>query len=54
MKNYDEVVGIDVSKKRVDASCHLAQQHCVFSNDVKGYESMLNWVAKQTKGVLCI
>ena len=26
-------------------------QHRVFTNDVKGYQSMLNWVVKQTKGV---
>jgi len=51
MKNFEEVVGIDVSKKTIDASCHLAQQHRVFSNDIKGYQSMLNWVTKQTKGV---
>jgi len=51
MKNYEEAVGIDVSKKTIDVSCHLAQQHRVFTNDVKGYQSMLNWVIKQTKGV---
>ncbi len=51
MKNYEEVVGIDVSKKTIDVSCHLAQQHHVFTNDVKGYQSMINWVFKQTKGV---
>ncbi|WP_303317871.1 transposase [Flavivirga abyssicola] len=49
MKNYEEAVGIDVSKKTIDASCHLAQRHRVFTNDVKGYQSMLNWTIKQTK-----
>ena len=52
MKNYEEVVGIDVSKRTIDASCHLAQQHRVFTNDVKGYQSMLNGVIKQTKAFL--
>jgi len=51
MKNYDEVVGIDVSKKTIDVSCHLCSKHKVFVNDVKGYRSMLNWVKKQTGGV---
>lgn len=51
MKNYEEVVGIDVSKKTIDASCHLSMKQGVFTNDVKGFQSMLNWVTKQTKGV---
>ncbi len=51
MKNYEEAVGIDVSKKTIDVSCHLAQQHRVFTNDVKGYHSMVIWVKKKTKGV---
>ena len=27
MKNYDEVVGIDVSKKTIDVYCYHAQVH---------------------------
>lgn len=50
MKNYEEAVGIDVSKKTIDASCHLAQVHRAFTNDVKGYRSMLDWVGRHTKG----
>ncbi len=50
MKNYEEVVGIDVSKKTIDAKCHLAGKHQVFSNEYKGYLSMLKWVKKVTKG----
>lgn len=49
MKNYEEVVGIDVSKKTLDAYCHRAQVHKVFSNDVIGYRSLLKWVLKVSK-----
>ncbi len=49
MKNYEEVVGIDVSKKTLDAYCHQAQVHKVFVNDVIGYKSLLKWVLKVTK-----
>lgn len=50
MKNYDEVVGIDVSKKTIDAHCHHAQSHREFTNDISGYKSLLKWVFKVTKG----
>lgn len=50
MKNYEEVVGIDVSKKTLDAYCHHAQVHKEFVNDVVGYKSLLKWVLKVTKG----
>ncbi|MBP1841008.1 transposase, partial [Formosa algae] len=33
MKNYDEVVGIDVSKKSIDAYCYQSQCYKVFSNE---------------------
>ena len=49
MKNYKEVVGIDVSKKTIDAFCYQAQVHKAFVNDVVGYKSLLKWVLKQTK-----
>lgn len=52
MKNYKEVVGIDVSKKTIDAYCHQAQVHKEFKNDIVGYKSLLNWVLKVSKGVL--
>jgi transposase len=51
MKNYKEVVGIDVSKKTIDAYCYQAQVHKEFKNDIVGYKSLLNWVLKATKGV---
>ncbi|APG64378.1 IS110 family transposase [Tenacibaculum todarodis] len=49
MKNYREVVGIDVSKKTIDAYCYHAQVHQEFKNDIAGYKSLLKWVLKQTK-----
>ncbi len=49
MKNYNEVVGIDVSKKTIDAYCHQAQVHKEFINDLIGYKNLINWVLKVTK-----
>jgi len=51
MKNYEEVVGIDVSKKTIDAYCYKAQVHKEFINDIVGYKSLLKWVLKTTKGI---
>lgn len=50
MKNYDEVVGIDVSKKTIDAYCYHAQVHREFANELLGYKSLIKWVLKHTKG----
>jgi transposase len=49
MKNYDEVVGIDVSKKTIDVYCHQAQVHKVFVNKISGYKSLIKWVVKVTE-----
>jgi len=49
MKNYKEVVGIDVSKKTIDAYCYHAQLHKGFVNDLIGYKSLLKWVLKVTQ-----
>ena len=49
MKNYEEVVGIDVSKKTIDAYCYQAQVHKEFVNDLIGYKRLLKWVLKETK-----
>jgi len=51
MKKYKEVVGIDVSKKTLDAYCYQTQVHKEFVNDLVGYKSLLKWVLKQTKEV---
>jgi transposase len=48
MKNHKEVVGIDVSKKTIDAYCYQAEAHQVFVNDIKGYKNLLKWVLKVT------
>ncbi|QRM89270.1 IS110 family transposase [Lacinutrix sp. WUR7] len=49
MKNYEEVVGIDVSKKTIDAYCYHGQLHKEFVNDLIGYKSLLKWVSKETQ-----
>lgn len=49
MKNYKEVVGIDVSKNTIDAYCFKAQVHKAFVNDLVGYKSLIKWVLKETK-----
>ena len=43
MKNYKEVVGIDVSKKTIDAYCHQAHTHKEFKNEISGYKSLLKY-----------
>ncbi|PZW42341.1 transposase [Mesonia algae] len=49
MKNYKEVVGIDVSKKTIDAYCYHGQVHKEFVNDIVGYKSLIKWVFKVCK-----
>lgn len=46
MKNYVDVVGIDVSKLTIDAHMHHKGQHRVFSNSGKGFKAMLLWTEK--------
>ncbi|WP_286761546.1 IS110 family transposase [Salegentibacter sp. UBA1130] len=43
MKNYQEVIGIDVSKNKLDAYGHNCSSHREFSNDVAGYKALLKW-----------
>ncbi|ARV05625.1 hypothetical protein BTO04_02440 [Polaribacter sp. SA4-10] len=40
MKNYKEVVEIDVSKKTIDAYCYQVQVSKECKNDTVGYKSM--------------
>ena len=54
MKNYEEVVGIDVSKKTLDAYCYQSQVHREFVNDIVGYKSLLKWVLKPQKELLFV
>ena len=43
MKNYSDVIGIDVSKLTIDAHIHNRLVHRVFSNTAKGYKALLFW-----------
>jgi transposase len=49
MKNYQDVVGIDVSKKTLDAYCYQSQSYKVFTNDLIGYKSLIKWTIKVSK-----
>ena len=49
MKNYEDVIGIDVSKLTLDASVHKKGEHAVFTNDRKGYIRLLTWSKKKYK-----
>jgi len=49
MKNYEDVVGIDISKKTIDAYCYQTQLHKVFVNDLSGYKSLIKWTLKVSK-----
>lgn len=46
MKNYDDVIGIDVSKLTIDAHIHQRGLHRLFSNTPKGFKALLLWVDK--------
>lgn len=46
MKNYLDVIGIDVSKLTIDAHIHNRAVHRVFSNSPKGYKALLSWVQR--------
>lgn len=44
IKQFKESVGIDVSKLTIDVFMYNLKLHCKFSNDKKGFESMLKWI----------
>lgn len=46
MKNYDDVIGIDVSKLTIDAHMHKRSLHRVFFNTPKGFKALLLWINK--------
>lgn len=46
MKNYVDVIGIDVSKQTIDAHIHYKAKHRKFSNTSKGFKALLLWVEK--------
>jgi transposase len=45
---YQEVVGIDVSKKTLDAHLHIANDHHQFENSHQGIAQLCRWCAKQS------
>jgi hypothetical protein len=49
MKNYVAVIGIDVSKLRIDAHMHHRSLHHVFSNPSKDYKALLLWTQRYLK-----
>lgn len=49
MKNYVDVIGIDVSKLTIDAHIHNRALHRVFPNTPKGYKALLHWAEKYLK-----
>jgi len=46
MKNYVDVIGIDVSKLTLDAHIHYKNKHRKFSNSSKGFKALLLWTEK--------
>tara|TARA_R110000772_G_scaffold34936_5_gene84511 strand:+ start:84 stop:326 length:243 start_codon:yes stop_codon:yes gene_type:complete len=50
MKNYDDVIGIDVSKLTIDAHIYKRGLHRVFSNTPKGYKALILWIDKYLGG----
>jgi transposase len=47
MRSKEErIVGIDVSKNKLDAVAHGSQDHTCTSNDVQGHERLLEWMEK--------
>jgi len=47
MKNYADVIGIDISKLTIDAHLHKKGSHRLFSNTTKGFIKLLFWVKKE-------
>lgn len=46
MKNYADVIGIDVSKLTIDAHIHHRGKHRVFKNTPKGFKALILWTDK--------
>jgi len=47
MKNYVDVIGIDISKLTIDAHLHKQGSHRLFANTSKGFIKLLSWVKKE-------
>jgi transposase len=53
MKQF--IIGVDVSKLKLDLHCFGHSQSLVFSNDGKGYKMLLKWVKKEvSKDLGCV
>jgi len=53
MKNYVDVIGIDVSKLTIDAHIHCRSVHRVFSNTPKGFKALALWTEKHLEEHYC-
>jgi transposase len=51
---YSETLGIDVSKRTLDAYLHQGNNHFQFSNDEKGFRSMLKWLRTNCELPQCL
>lgn len=47
MKNYVDVIGIDVSKLSIDAHIYKMSSHRLFMNNAKGFVKLLSWAKKE-------
>lgn len=50
MKKLLETLGVDVSKKTLDAHLYVADTHHQFNNNLEGFQTMIRW-AKETGAV---
>lgn len=58
MEKFTNCIGIDVSKEKLDAHDYKLKKHHIFSNDLKGYQMLLDWAVKnhakqEEKTVFC-
>lgn len=49
MKKLFETLGIDVSKKTLDAYLYVANAHHQFDNNLEGFKAMISWARKTGK-----
>lgn len=49
LKVFKESVGIDISKLTMDVCIYTKDLHKQFSNNLKGFESMLKWVKRESQ-----
>jgi transposase len=47
---FNDTVGIDVSKETIDAFIYSSQNAMVFQNTVSGYKKLIKWVLKYIQG----